>query len=181
MIGQGSYSVMVMIFVWFIPESPRWLLANGRRDEALAFLVKYHGNGDPNSALVLLEMAELDDALANSTGSDKRWWDYRGLFMTKNSRYRMLSVLLISVFGQFSGNGLGYFQYIIYENLGYTEVKTQLALNLGGSFLSAVCGVTGALFADRMVSLALGADWTPKYPDSLTAMSRRNRSPVSRS
>lgn len=98
--------------------------------------------------------------------------------MTKNSRYRMLSVLLISVFGQFSGNGLGYckhrssdsvhvaiqrlsnlklyilpqsVQNVIYENLGYTDVKTQLALNLGGSFLGAVCGVTGALFADKMV------------------------------
>ena len=90
----------------------------------------------------------------------------------------MLSVLLISIFGQFSGNGLGYceccilfenkspvtkssptqiarpfekVQNVIYENLGYTDVKTQLALNLGGSFLGAVCGVTGALFADRMV------------------------------
>jgi len=179
MIGQGSYSIAVMVFVFFIPESPRWLLANGRRDEALAFLVKYHGNGDPNSALVLLEMAEMDDALANSTGSDKRWWDYRGLFMTKNSRYRMLSVLLISVFGQFSGNGLGYFQYIIYENLGYTEVKTQLALNLGGSFLSAVCGVTGALFADRLVSLMR---WiSVRYDASLLTRPSVFYSPVSRS
>jgi hypothetical protein len=54
------------------------LLANGRREEALAFLVKYHGNGNPNSALVKLEMQEMDEALAESTGSDKRWWDYRG-------------------------------------------------------------------------------------------------------
>lgn len=37
MIGQGVYSIFVMIFVFFIPESPRWLLANGRREEALAF------------------------------------------------------------------------------------------------------------------------------------------------
>ena len=60
-------------------------------------------------------------------------------------------VLLISIFGQFSGNGLGYFNYVIYNNLGYTSPQTQLALTLGGSFLSAICGVTGAAFADKMV------------------------------
>lgn len=101
-------------------------------------VIKYHGNGNPDSALVKLEMEEMDQAFAESTGSDKRWWDYRGLFMTANSRYRMLSVLLISVFGQFSGNGLGYFQNVIYENLGYTDVQTQLALNLGGWVLASI-------------------------------------------
>ena len=69
-------------------QSPRWLLANGRRDEALAFLIKYHGNGNPNSALVKLEMQEMDEALAESTGSDKRWWDYRGRSTSRSRTFR---------------------------------------------------------------------------------------------
>lgn len=60
-------------------------------------------------------MREMQEALQGDKRTDQRWWDYRGLFVTSNARYRMLSVLLISIFGQFSGNGLGYFQNVIYE------------------------------------------------------------------
>lgn len=57
---------------------------------------------------------------------------------------------MISVFGQFSGNGLGYFNTVIYNNLGYTDVATQLGLNLANQCVSAVCAVTAAFLSDRM-------------------------------
>lgn len=59
-------------------------------------------------------------------------------------------VLLISIFGQFSGNGLGYFNNVIYEQLGYTSPTTQLGLNLASSCGSAVVGLTAAALSDRM-------------------------------
>jgi hypothetical protein len=60
-----------MIGVFFIPESPRYLLANGRDQEALDFLVKYHGNGNTDSKLVALEIQEMRDNIALD-GIDKR-------------------------------------------------------------------------------------------------------------
>jgi hypothetical protein len=41
--------------------------------------------------------------------SDKRPLDYSELVKSRNSRYRVMLALLMGVFGQFSGNGLGYF------------------------------------------------------------------------
>ncbi len=80
-------------------------------------------------------------------------------------------VMFMSVFGQFSGGGLGYFNTVIYASLGYTSCVqppldmqirhsltryrwtrsvTQLGLNLGAQFVSAACALTGAALTDRM-------------------------------
>lgn len=49
-------------------------MANGKESEAYAFLVKYHGSGNPDSKLVALEIAEFREHIALD-GADKTWWD----------------------------------------------------------------------------------------------------------
>jgi len=53
-------------------QSPRWLIAVGRQDEARAILAKYHGNDDPDAPLVLLEWKEFEESV-KLDASDKRW------------------------------------------------------------------------------------------------------------
>ncbi|KAI0540303.1 putative MFS lactose permease [Xylaria digitata] len=146
---QAFACVIVMFTIWFIPESPRWLMANGKTDEALDFLVKYHGNGNPNSRLVLLEIEEMREGI-RLDGIDKRPWDYRPLLLSHNGRWRFIQVIMISVFGQFSGNGLGYFNTTIFEQIGIKSVSQQLAYNLLNSVLSAVGALTAVSLTDRM-------------------------------
>jgi len=57
---------------------------------------------------------------------------------------------MISIFGQFSGNGLGYFNTVIYAQLGVTSVSRQLGYNLASSVVSAFSAVSGAFLADKM-------------------------------
>ncbi|KAI3320185.1 lactose permease [Xylariaceae sp. AK1471] len=149
LILQAFACVVVMFTIWFIPESPRWLIANGRTDEALDFLAKYHGNGDRNSRLVLLEIEEMKENI-RIDGIDKRPLDYRPLFLTHNGRWRFAQVLMISIFGQFSGNGLGYFNATIFEQIGVTTVSKQLAYNLLNSILSAVGALSAVALSDKM-------------------------------
>lgn len=76
-------------------------MANGREKEALQFLIRFHGNGNPHSPLVRFEYEEMKNAISQN-GIDKRWWDYRPLFLTRGGRWRMVQVLMISIFGQVS-------------------------------------------------------------------------------
>ncbi|TDL18995.1 general substrate transporter [Rickenella mellea] len=145
---QAVPSVIVITFVWFLPESPRWLLANERDDEALAFLTRFHGGGDPNHPVVVLEWQEFKEGIAID-GADKRWYDYSELFKTRNARWRSLMVILMGIFGQFSGNGLGYFNAQIYGAVGYDNYM-QFVLNLANSITSCTGALMGVALADRM-------------------------------
>ncbi|RDW86049.1 putative MFS lactose permease [Aspergillus mulundensis] len=146
---QCFASVIVIISVWFIPESPRWLMSHGREEQAIAILAKYHGNGDPNARLVRLEIEEMREGIRQD-GIDKTWWDYRPFIFSHSGRWRFAQVIMISIFGQWSGNGLGYFNPAIYEALGYTSSSMQLLFNLVHSVVGAIGALTAVYFCDRM-------------------------------
>lgn len=57
---------------------------------------------------------------------------------------------MISIFGQWSGNGLGYFNSTIFKTLGYTSSSMQLLLTLVNSIISAVGALTAVRFTDKM-------------------------------
>jgi hypothetical protein len=101
------FSGLILIFVWFLPESPRWLYANNKLDKATQMLTRYHGEGNPNSIWVQMQLREYDEYL-ELDGADKRWWDYRALFNTRAARIRLGCNVMISIFGQFAGNCMSY-------------------------------------------------------------------------
>ena len=56
----------------------------------------------------------------------------------------------MSVAGQYSGNGLAYFNTVIYAKIGISSVTQQLAYNLVYAVISAAGAFTGAMLSDRM-------------------------------
>jgi sugar porter (SP) family MFS transporter len=140
---------ILVVFSLFLPESPRWLLSVGRKEEALHILAKYHGNDDPNSPLVQLEWREFEESI-KLDASDKRWWDYGELFNTPNARYRTFLMTLMAFFGQWSGNGLGYFLTILFRNAGVNTQNGRLTLNFVNTIVSAVGALIGTALTDKV-------------------------------
>ena len=52
-------AILLWIGLLFLPESPRWLARNDRWEECHAVLTLVHGQGDPESPFVRLEMDEI--------------------------------------------------------------------------------------------------------------------------
>lgn len=95
----------VCLGIWFAPESPRFLVAKDRQEEARAFFTKYHANGDVAHPIINLEMDEVNQSLRdNPMTSVRNFFDLRVLFKTRARRYRTALNFSFSWFGQFSGN-----------------------------------------------------------------------------
>jgi MFS family permease len=101
-IAQCFMPAIVGALIMFFPESPRWLLMKDRREEAIAVMTKYHGEGDVNSPIVQLQISEISHDFS-ATRNDNPWWDFRELFNTKAARYRLYMVIAMAFFGQWSG------------------------------------------------------------------------------
>ena len=101
---QALPSVFQFALVLFGPESPRWLVANGREEEALETLAYYHANGNKEDPLIQFEFAEIKTAIAEEKLQNQASW--LDLFRTPGNRRSMRIIVAIAFFSQWSGNGL---------------------------------------------------------------------------
>ncbi|KAI9052294.1 hypothetical protein LZ554_003648 [Drepanopeziza brunnea f. sp. 'monogermtubi'] len=147
---QAMFPGIVFLSAFFLPESPRWLYTNGKQEQARAFLTKWHGNGNPESEWVKLQMGEYEAHL-ELDGADKRWWDYRALFKNRTAVYRLACNCLVSLFGQWAGNGVvSYFLSGVLDTAGVTNTTTQNNLFVAMNAVQCILSFTGSMFVDKI-------------------------------
>ena len=148
--GQLVSSIIVGVGIWFIPESPRWLVAHGKIEEAQAVLAKYHGEGSATHPMVMLEMAEMTHSIKQDA-SDKKWYDYSELVKTRPARRRFICVAGMACFGQVSGNSVtGYYLPVMVATAGITSESTQLMLNGLNPVFCFIAAIVGARYCDKI-------------------------------
>ncbi|KAK0619094.1 general substrate transporter [Immersiella caudata] len=145
---QMAPSLLQIFFVFFLPESPRYLMSKDRLDEAKEVLIKYHAEGNPDSPFVQAEILEIKTTLDIELENSKRSW--MDLLATPGMRRRVLIGSLLGLFTQLSGNVvISYFLGDVLKLIGYTDPSFQAKFNLGNQAWSLVCGVSAALVVMR--------------------------------
>ena len=145
---QMAPSLLQVAFVFFLPESPRYLMSKDRFEEAEQVLIKYHAEGNPNSEFVKAEIIEIKTTLQIELQHSKQSW--MDMLRTAGMRRRVVIGSLLGLFTQLSGNVvISYFLGDVLKLIGYTDPTFQAQYNLGNQCWSLVCGVSAALVVMR--------------------------------
>jgi sugar porter (SP) family MFS transporter len=145
---QMAPSVLQLVFVFLLPESPRWLITKGRSTEAQAILTKYHAEGDENSEFVRAEMAQIQATIEIEIESSKKSW--LSLVNTAGMRRRALISSFLGLFTQWSGNTLiSYYLGDLLAMIGQTDSVFKQKINVAIACWSLVCGVAVSLMVNR--------------------------------
>jgi MFS family permease len=122
-------SLLQIVTVFLLPESPRFLIAQDKEEEAAAVLIKYHAEGDASSTLVQAEIVQIRETIRTEMEASKQTW--LDLFKSAGMRRRVLVTVFIGLFTQLSGNTLfSYYSGVLFEMMGYTDNYTKTRINL---------------------------------------------------
>ncbi|CCG82767.1 Sugar transporter [Taphrina deformans PYCC 5710] len=146
---QAAPSVFQFAFIWWVPESPRYLISKGRNEQAFDILAKYHANGDHTSKLVQFEYDEVRKTLEveSVVGAQNGWME---IIRTPANRKRLGIIIALGVFSQWSGNGLvSYYLSKVLTEIGISDSQTQLKINLGLSCYNGLIACSFAFMVDK--------------------------------
>ncbi|KAK4688562.1 hypothetical protein P7C73_g1534, partial [Tremellales sp. Uapishka_1] len=146
---QVPLALYVLIAVQFVPETPRFLLAKGRDEEAFDFLVEYHGNGDRNDELVIFEFLEMKETIRMEQEAGAAKWSV--ILRSAGGRHRLGLAALMTFCTSMSGSSIIYYYYTaVFDQVGITDPTTQTGINAGLSVFTWFCQIAAVYVGKRV-------------------------------
>ncbi|WVW85885.1 hypothetical protein I302_107923 [Kwoniella bestiolae CBS 10118] len=142
--------IMIGLFLT-IPESPRWLMAKGRDEEAAAILYRLHANGDTSDELVHGEIMEIRAQLDLEKQQKRVSKSWKECFSTPGDRWRMFICIGFATCIGWTGQSIvSYYNTQILTQAGITETLPQLGINGGLTIFDLFTSMFGAWLSGRI-------------------------------
>ncbi len=118
MLGASAVvGVVLIVLILPLPDTPRWYLKAGRRDDARAALVKVAGDPDPDATIA--------EQVAAEDGESEASW---GVAFSRRWRTPLMVGVGLAVFQQITGiNAIIYYADKIFDAAGFETVAQQTA------------------------------------------------------
>jgi sugar porter (SP) family MFS transporter len=145
---QIAPAAVLMFGTIFLPFSPRWLINNGRNEEALAVLARLHSKGDKTDPLVVAEYEEIIAQVEHErTVSVSSYVE----LLKGTVRRRLILGILIQIFQQFTGiNSIMYYAPTIFQQAGVASRSASLIASGVNGVLNVLSTIFPILYLDRL-------------------------------
>ncbi|RDW92962.1 uncharacterized protein DSM5745_00284 [Aspergillus mulundensis] len=146
---QAGFPIVQVLLWWAVPESPRWLVAKGRTEEARELLARFHTAGEKNHPLVNFEMAEIVRTIELENRAAETGWT--ALVQTPGNRKRTFIAVCVGAFAQWNGVAVvSYYLTLVLDTVGIKDTDTQTLINGLLQIFNFIAALSAALFVDRL-------------------------------
>lgn len=150
MVGSSLvFSTLLFIGLFFLPESPRWLVHKNRTGMAYEVWTRLRDIKDDKNKLEFLEMrqaARQEHERKAQTSSLKTWADL--FFIPRNRRALFYAVMMVTL-GQLTGiNAIMYYMSTLMQGIGFDE-KNSVFMSLVGGGALLIGTIPAILWMDR--------------------------------
>jgi hypothetical protein len=96
------FSVICVVIIPFVPESPRWLVYQERVEEATKVLALTYANGNESDPIVQAQLQQIVDTIEYEKSSGQTL-SVKEMFKTRPARRRVLLAISVAVFSTIAG------------------------------------------------------------------------------